>query len=87
MAVRPRIKGIAKVAKVLKVTKGTWTPSTVTKKIQWLANGKRIKKATRAKLRVTKALKGKKVRVKVTARLAGAPSVTVRTKPTAKIKA
>lgn len=84
----PRIKGKARVGRTLRVTTGTWSPSSgVRFSYQWLANGKRIKKATRAKLKVTKALKGKKVRVKVTARLAGAPSVTVRTKPTAKIKA
>lgn len=86
VAVRPRIRGIAKVAKVLKVTKGTWTPTTVTKKIQWLANGKRIKGATKAKLRLTKKLAGKRISVRVVASAPGLTSLKVTTKRTKKVR-
>ncbi|HEY0644845.1 MAG TPA: hypothetical protein VGD39_15565, partial [Nocardioides sp.] len=86
VAVRPRIKGVAKVAKVLKVTKGTWTPSTVTKKIQWLANGKRIKGATKNKLRLTKKLAGKRISVRVVASAPGLTSLKITTKRTKQVR-
>lgn len=85
VAVRPRIKGIAKVAKTLRVTKGTWTPTTVTKKIQWLANGKRIKGATKAKLLLTKKLVGKRISVRVIASAPGLTKLKVTTKRTKKV--
>jgi 5-hydroxyisourate hydrolase-like protein (transthyretin family) len=86
VAVRPRIKGIAKVAKVLKVTKGTWTPTTVTRKIQWLANGKRIKGATKNKLRLTKKLAGKRISVRVVASAPGLTSLKITTKRTKQVR-
>ncbi|WP_439937271.1 carboxypeptidase-like regulatory domain-containing protein [Nocardia sp. N13] len=86
VAVRPRIKGIAKVAKTLRVTKGTWTPTTVTKKIQWLANGKRIKGATKAKLLLTKKLVGKRISVRVIASAPGLTKLKVTTKRTKKVR-
>jgi hypothetical protein len=51
----------------------------VTYKFQWLAGSKKIKKATTSKLKVTKALKGKKISVKVTASAASS-SKTVKIK-------
>ena len=86
VAVRPRIKGIAKLAKTLKVTKGTWTPSTVTTKIQWLANGKRIKGATKSKLRLTKKLVGKRISVRVIASAPGLAPLKITTKRTKQVR-
>jgi hypothetical protein len=86
VAVRPRIKGMAKVAKTLRVTKGTWTPTTVTKKFQWLANGKRIKGATKAKLRLTKKLAGKRISVRVVASAPGLTKLKITTKRTKKVR-
>lgn len=83
----PKISGKARVGRTLKVGKGTWSSSSVRLRYQWLANGKAITKATRAKLVLTRKLKGKKISVRVTASLAGTPSVTVRTKPTARVAA
>ena len=83
----PKISGKAKVGRTLKVSKGSWSPTAVTLRYQWLANGKVIKKATKAKLVVVKALRGKKITVKVTASLPGAASVTVRTRPSARVAA
>ena len=73
MVKRPRIKGVAQVATVLRVTRGTWNPTTVSRKLQWLANGKRIKGATKARLRVTEKLVGKRLSVRV---VASAPQLT-----------
>ena len=86
VAVRPRIRGIAKVAKTLRVTKGTWTPTTVTKKIQWLANGKRIKGATKNRLRLTKKLVGKRISVRIVASAPGLTKLKVTTKRTKKVR-
>ncbi|WP_110206489.1 hypothetical protein [Nocardioides daejeonensis] len=77
---KPVIKGKTKVKKLLKVTKGTWSTSDVTLKYQWLRNGKAIKKATKATYKVTKADKGKKLKVKVTATKSGFTQATVTTK-------
>ena len=73
MVKRPRIKGAARVAGVVRVTRGTWNPTTVSRKIQWLANGKRIKGATKARLRLTQKLIGKRLSVRV---VASAPQLT-----------
>jgi hypothetical protein len=83
---KPRIKGFAKVDQRLRVTKGAWNPTTAKRKIQWLANGKKIKGATKMRLRLTRKMAGKKISVKVTAKAAGMTSVTVRTAPTKKVK-
>lgn len=83
----PKIGGTLRVGKVLKLSKGSWAPSTVTLKYQWLASGKKIKKATRATLTLTRAQRGKRIQVRVTAILAGARDVVITTRPTAKVKA
>ena len=63
-----RVSGKAKVGKTLKVVKLDLDVRTaVTYKFKWFAGTKAIKKATKAKLKVTKAMKGKKLSVKVTA--------------------
>jgi hypothetical protein len=78
----PRIKGLAAVGERLKVTKGTWNPTGVTLKVQWLANGKKIKKATKMRLRLTDKLAGKRISVRVVASAAGRTPATVTTKRT-----
>jgi hypothetical protein len=82
----PKIKGFAKVDQRLRVTKGAWNPTTAKRKLQWLANGKKIKGATKTRLRLTKKLAGKKISVKVVARASGMTSLTVKTKATRKVK-
>jgi hypothetical protein len=75
------VKGSLKVGSTLKLKKYKATDSgaTVSYTFQWYAGSKKIKKATKAKLRVTKALKGKKIAVKVTAR-SGTTAKTVKVK-------
>ena len=85
---KPKIakKPAAKVGKTLKVTKGTW--KTKPKKItyQWYRGKKAIKGATKAKYKLTKADRGKKIRVKVTAQRTGYPKTAVYTTYTKKVK-
>ncbi|UDY25254.1 tyrosine-protein phosphatase [Nocardioides sp. Kera G14] len=70
----PRIKGKGKVGSTLS---GLATrPAGATLSYQWLANGRAIRGATKARLRVTKSLKGKKVALRITAATAGAVSAS-----------
>jgi hypothetical protein len=86
MVKRPRIKGTAAVTQVLRVTRGTWNPTKVSRKIQWLANGKRIKGATKNRLRVTKKLVGKRITVRVVASAPQRAALTVKTRRTKKVR-
>lgn len=63
----------------LKNFKALVSRAAVVYKIQWFAGSKKIKKATKSELKVTKALKGKKIFVKVTA-ISGTTSKTVKVK-------
>ena len=83
----PKVKGTAKVGKRLRVTQGTLNPTAVERKIQWLANGKKIKKATKRRLKVTSKLRGKKITVRVTVSAPGYATLVLKTRPTAKVKA
>lgn len=66
------VSGKPRVGKTVKVTglDKLLGSTAVSYKFQWLAGKKKIKKATKSKLKVTKALKGKKLSVKVTAKAA-----------------
>lgn len=86
MVKRPRIRGVATVAEVLRVTRGTWNPGTVSRKVQWLADGKRIKGATKARLRVTKKLQGKRIAVRVRVSAPQHLDLTVKTRRTKKVR-
>lgn len=65
-AAKPRIAGTAKVGKTLTVRYGTWKPGGVRLTCRWYANGRAIRGATRATLKLTGSLKGKNVTVRVT---------------------
>jgi hypothetical protein len=82
----PKIKGTAKVGKRLRVTRGTLNPTAVARKFQWLANGKKIKKATHRRFRVTNKQRGKKIRVRITISAPGYTTLVVKTKRTARVK-
>lgn len=83
----PRVKGKAVVGSRLRVTSGTINPSAVVRKIQWLANGKVIKKATKRRFKVTSKQRGKKIRARVTISAPGYTKLVLKTRPTAKVKA
>ncbi|WP_017936765.1 tyrosine-protein phosphatase [Nocardioides sp. Iso805N] len=81
---KPTLKGKAKVG--AKVTGTVKTPAGTTVSYQWLANGKAITGATKAKLKLTKALKGKRVALRVVVAESGYTSSTVTSKAV-KVKA
>ncbi len=81
----PRVKGRVVLGERLRVTKGTWNPTTVKRTVQWLANGKKIKNATKNRLRLTSKLVGKKISVRVVVSAAGRTPVTVTTRRTKKV--
>ncbi|HEX7738673.1 MAG TPA: hypothetical protein VF426_03385 [Marmoricola sp.] len=81
----PRIKGKAKVKRTLKVTTGRWTTGTRLT-YSWYANGKRIKKATKPSLKLTKAMKGKRITVRVTGTKPGYATVSRTSRATAKVR-
>ncbi|PJJ48197.1 carboxypeptidase family protein [Mumia flava] len=80
---KPRIKGKAKKGRTLRAKAGSWGPGAVKLSYRWTRNGKAIKKATRAKYKVTKRDVGKKIRVSVTGRKA---SYTTAKRTSAKTK-
>ena len=82
----PAIRGTARVGKTLTVSKGTWAPAGVVLKYKWYAGTKAITGGSKAKLKLTRATKGKKIFVKVTAAKPGYSTLTVRTKATTKVK-
>lgn len=75
---RPAITGRTKVGMRLRASGGSWMRDPgVSVAYQWLADGRIIKKATRDRLRVTPALVGKRIRVRVTARTADAKVIVI----------
>lgn len=81
----PAISGIAKVGRTLTAKPGNWTAGTKFG-YHWLANGKAIARARAKTLKLTKALRGKKIRVQVTGKKAGYVTVTKISKPTSPIR-
>lgn len=69
-SVGPAVSGEPKVGKTLRVRAGAWE-SEATFAYQWLRAGKAIPKATERTYRLTKADRGKRISVRVTARLDG----------------
>jgi beta-glucosidase len=81
----PKVTGTAKVGKTLKIKKGSWTSGTKFS-YQWYAGGKTISGATKSTLKLTKAHKGKTIKVKVTGAKAGYSTVAKTSKSTKAVK-
>ena len=79
----PAIRGTAKVGKKLTVKPGAWTPG-ASLSYRWFVNGKAV--SNKAKLTVTKAMRGKKITVRVTGSRPGYVSTSATSKATAKVK-
>jgi serine protease len=67
----PTATGTFKVGKTLKAKVGTWSPTSTQTTYQWLRDGKKIKKATKATYKLTKADRKHKVSVKVSVHRSG----------------
>lgn len=85
-AAKPKIKGTPKVGKRLKAVKGTWTPGALTFSYKWFRGAKKIKGATNVRYRLVKADRGKRIRVKVTAKRSGYTTVSAKSKPTKRVR-
>ncbi|MEV0529727.1 Tat pathway signal protein [Streptomyces sp. NPDC050439] len=81
----PTVSGTAKVGKILKAAKGTWSPAPGSYSYQWYANGTKITGATKSSLTLKSAQRGKKVTVKVTAHRTGHRDGTSTSKATAAV--
>lgn len=75
MTSKPVITGTARVGKTLRASPGRWTDGT-SLRYRWYANAKAISGATRSSYVIGKALKGKKIRVRVTGAKLGYVSVS-----------
>lgn len=89
----PDVTGTAKVGRTLKAAKGTWRSSvgaktTVTLRWETKKGSKavKVKGATSSKLKLSKKFRGKQVRVRVTVRAKGHPSVVRTTKWSKKVR-
>lgn len=82
---KPKLRGTLRVGGKVRVIVGKWTPGTKLS-VQWLANGKAIKGAKRGTLKVTKKLKGKRLKAVVTGKKAGYETKSVRSITTKKVK-
>ncbi len=76
----PSVKGKHVVGRVLKLLTGTTSPAATSVRVQWLRNGKAIKRATKAKYRLTAKDRGRRISLKVTFVRSGYASVTTMTK-------
>ncbi|WP_157428876.1 carboxypeptidase-like regulatory domain-containing protein [Agromyces salentinus] len=80
----PSISGTARVGARLIAVPGTWTTGTVLSS-QWYADGIAIANATASSLVVPSSLAGKAITVRMSGRLAGYPTVTHASVPTARV--
>lgn len=76
----PSITGTPKVGTTLTAKHGTWTPTATSYSYQWLLDGKAISGATHATYKATKAVKGHKLSVKITAKRPGYTNGTATSK-------
>ncbi|WP_423847997.1 CHAP domain-containing protein [Aeromicrobium sp.] len=81
----PTVAGTAKVGSTLTATAGTWTPSDVTLKYQWLRDGVIITGATKTSYTITTADIGHAMTISVTGSKSGLTSRTASSTPTAKV--
>ncbi|WP_244928960.1 DUF2341 domain-containing protein [Nocardioides sp. W7] len=68
---KPTIKGKAKPGKQVKANTGRWKPSSVSYSYQWYVDGRAVKGASKKSYTIRPADAGRRIKVKVTGRLAG----------------
>lgn len=84
--VKPKVSGKPKVGRTLTANPGTWGPAGVVLTFKWYRGSKAIKGATTDTYRLTRADKGKRLKVKVTGRLDGYTTLTKTSARTARVK-
>ncbi|MFI1654064.1 hypothetical protein ACH4ZU_03865 [Streptomyces sp. NPDC020472] len=78
----PYVTGTVRVGRTLTLNRGAWTPAPTSFAYQWYANGRAISGATRATFTLTKAQRGLKITVRVTALRTGHTSGVAWTRAT-----
>lgn len=81
-----KVTGKVKVGKTLRASAGTWQPAATSVTYQWLLGKKKIAKATKSKLKLKKAWKGKRVAVRITVSAGGAVPRTVTVKAAGRVR-
>ena len=74
----PAVTGKPKVGRTLTARPGSWTPTPTKVSYKWFADGKSVRRATGAKLRLTAKLEGTRISVRITLTRTGV-TTTVRT--------
>jgi surface antigen len=83
---RPQVVGTPRVGTTLWTGKGRWSPATGLRGTwRWYADGQPIPGATDKSFTVTRAQYGKRIAAQITATRSGYQSITVRTKPSARV--
>ncbi|MDI6908323.1 CHAP domain-containing protein [Nocardioides sp.] len=82
----PVVTGTAKVGAVLSSTAGTWRPASATVAYQWLADGRPIKDAVGASLKLTRARLDQVITVRATGSQLGYPTASATSTPTAPVQ-
>ena len=86
MSKKAKLTGAARVGQSIKLKLPTFAQSKVKFSFRWYADGKLIKKQTKSSLKLTKALKGKRITAKITVTKAGYKTLTLTVGPTGKVK-
>jgi hypothetical protein len=68
---RPKVTGKAKVGRTVRASAGSWSPKADSYRYEWRLNGKLIRGATAATLKLKSSMRGKRLTVTVIARRAG----------------
>ncbi|HWS33272.1 MAG TPA: hypothetical protein VN408_11075 [Actinoplanes sp.] len=68
---KPKVSGAAKVGRTVTAANGTWSPAATSYVYEWRLNGKVIKGAAKRTLKLTAAMRGKRLTVTVVAKRAG----------------
>jgi hypothetical protein len=73
---RPRVVGTPRVGRVLRATRGSWTGRPTTYRYTWKADGRTVRSSVSPRIRLSRALHGKRLTVVVRATRPGAPAGT-----------
>jgi hypothetical protein len=84
---KPKLTGSARVGQRLKLRLPTFSESNVKLTVRWLANGKRIKKQAKSSLKLTDALKRKRITATITASRTGHKTLVLTVHTSGKVKA
>lgn len=86
-AVRPKLKGTAKIGRTLKVkSRGTWYAPGHRFSYQWMRNGSKIAGATKTSYKLRAKDRGKRITVVVRAKKSGFPTVSASSSRSGKIR-